>query len=61
MSRRMIPVEESFAAWRNDPEYEKAYHALEDEFSLAAAMIKARARPASRSSSWPSACIRRRL
>jgi ribosome-binding protein aMBF1 (putative translation factor) len=43
MSRRMIPVEESFAAWRNDPEYEKAYHALEDEFSLAAAMIKARA------------------
>ena len=44
MSRKMIPVEESFAAWRKDPEYEKAYDALEDEFSLAAAIIEARAR-----------------
>jgi len=44
MNRRMIPVEESFAAWREDPEYVKAYDALEDEFSLAAAMIDARAR-----------------
>ena len=43
MTRRMIPVEESFAAWRKDPEYVKAYDALEDEFSLAAAMIEARA------------------
>ena len=39
MSRKMIPVEESFAAWRKDPEYEKAYNALEDKFTLAAAMI----------------------
>ena len=39
MSRKMIPVEESFAAWRKDPEYEAAYSALEDEFSLAAALI----------------------
>jgi hypothetical protein len=23
MSRKMIPVEESFAAWRKDPEYQK--------------------------------------
>jgi ribosome-binding protein aMBF1 (putative translation factor) len=44
MSRKMISVEESFAAWRKDPEYEKAYNALEDEFSLAAAIIEARAR-----------------
>ena len=40
----MIPVEESFAAWREDPEYEKAYNVLEEEFALAAAMIEARAR-----------------
>ena len=44
MKRTMIPVEESFRAWRKDPEYVKAYDALEDEFSLAAAMIEARAR-----------------
>ena len=44
MNRKMIPVEESFAPWRKDPEYVKAYDALEDEFSLAAAMIEARAR-----------------
>ena len=44
MSRKMIPVEESFAAWRKHLEYEKAYNALEDEFTLAAAMIDARAR-----------------
>ena len=48
MSRKMIPVEESFAAWRKDPEYEKAYNALEEEFTLAAAMIEA---PASRRNS----------
>ena len=44
MSRKMIPVEESFTAWREHPEYEKAYNALEDEFALAATMIEARAR-----------------
>jgi hypothetical protein len=34
----MIPVEDSFAAWRNDPKkYVAAYNALEDEFSRAAA------------------------
>ena len=44
MSRnKMIPVEESFAEWRKDPDYVKAYNALEDEFSLAAEMIQARA------------------
>ena len=43
MSRKMIPVEEAFAAWRKDPKYAAAYNALEDEFSLAAVMIEARA------------------
>jgi hypothetical protein len=38
MSRTMIPVDESFAAWRKDPEYVAAYNAIEDEFSLAAAL-----------------------
>ena len=41
MSRKMIPVEESFAAWRGDPEYDNA---LDEEFTLAAVMIEARAR-----------------
>jgi ribosome-binding protein aMBF1 (putative translation factor) len=40
----MIPVEESFAEWRKDPNYVDAYDAPEDEFSLAAALIEARAR-----------------
>src|SRR5258708_5627554 len=40
---KMVPVEESFAEWRKDPNYVEAYDALEDEFSLAAALIEARA------------------
>ena len=43
MSGKMIPAEEAFAQWREDPKYVEAYDALEDEFSLAAAMIEARA------------------
>jgi transcriptional regulator with XRE-family HTH domain len=43
MTRKTISVEESFAAWRRDPEYRKAYAALEEEFALAAALIGARA------------------
>ena len=35
--KKMIPVEESFAAWRKDPAYVAAYAALEDEFASAAA------------------------
>lgn len=41
--RTFIPVEESFKAWRKDPEFVKAYDALEDEFALASALIHARA------------------
>lgn len=33
MNRKMIPIEEAFAAWRKDPKYVAAYDALEDKFS----------------------------
>lgn len=42
MNRTYIPVEESFAEWRKDPEYVAAYDALEEEFALASALIRAR-------------------
>src|SRR6202795_1927209 len=42
MTRKYIPVEESFKQWRKDPEYVAAYDALEEEFALASALIKAR-------------------
>ena len=44
MTRQFIPVNESFAKWREDPEYQAAYDALEDEFALVRALIEARAR-----------------
>ena len=43
MSRTNIPVEESFARWRKDPEYMKEYDALEEEFARANMVIGARA------------------
>jgi len=42
MSRKPIPVEKSFAKWRKDPVYRKAYAALDEEFTLAAELTKAR-------------------
>lgn len=42
MTRKYVPVEESFRKWEKDPEFRAAYDALEDEFALAAALIKAR-------------------
>jgi len=42
MTRKFIPVEEAFKEWRKDPEYMAAYDALEDEFALASALIRAR-------------------
>jgi ribosome-binding protein aMBF1 (putative translation factor) len=42
MTRKFIPVQESFKHWRKDPNYKAAYDALEEEFALASAMIKAR-------------------
>ena len=43
MTRKMIPVEESFAKWRKDSAYQRAYDSLEEEFALAEAMIRVRA------------------
>ena len=43
MKAKFIPVEESFKNWKKDPKYVAAYDALEEEFALASAMIKARA------------------
>ena len=42
MTRKYIPVEEAFREWDQDLEFRAAYDALEDEFALAAALIKAR-------------------
>ncbi len=43
MTRKFIPVEEVAKAWLKDPEFRAAYDALEEEFALAQALIKARA------------------
>ena len=40
--RKFIPVEEVAKEWMNDPEFVAAYGALEDEFAVASALIKAR-------------------
>ena len=42
MSRKTVSAETVFARWREDPAYVAAYDALEDEFALAGALIKAR-------------------
>jgi ribosome-binding protein aMBF1 (putative translation factor) len=43
MTRKFIPVEEAFAEWRKDPAFMAEYDALEEEFALADALIRARA------------------
>jgi ribosome-binding protein aMBF1 (putative translation factor) len=43
MKPKFIPVEASFKQWKKDPKYVAAYDALEKEFAIASAMIKARA------------------
>jgi ribosome-binding protein aMBF1 (putative translation factor) len=42
MMRKYIPVEEASREWMKDPEFRAAYDALEDEFALASALIRAR-------------------
>jgi ribosome-binding protein aMBF1 (putative translation factor) len=42
MTRKLIPVEESFAKWHKDPTYVRAYDKLADEFALAETIIRAR-------------------
>jgi ribosome-binding protein aMBF1 (putative translation factor) len=44
VTRKYIPVQEAAKAWRKDPAFVAAYDALEDEFSLAHALIEARSR-----------------
>ncbi len=44
MTRKYIPVEESFQEWEKDPKFTAAYDALEDEFALAGALIEARSK-----------------
>ncbi len=46
MSRRTIPAGKAFAEWRKDPAYETAYAALDEEFALAEALIRARSEAA---------------
>ena len=41
--RKFIPVSEVFEEWRKDPEFVAAYDALEEEFAIAEALIRARA------------------
>lgn len=43
MSRKYIAVEDVAKAWFKDPEFVEAYDALEKEFALAEAFIRARA------------------
>jgi ribosome-binding protein aMBF1 (putative translation factor) len=43
MKQKFIPVEESFKQWKKDPKFVAEYNALESEFALASALIKARA------------------
>jgi ribosome-binding protein aMBF1 (putative translation factor) len=43
MSRKFIPVEQVAEEWITRPEFVAAYDALEDEFAVAPALIKARA------------------
>ncbi len=40
--RRFIPVEESFARWHDDPEYQEIYDASAEEYALIAELIRAR-------------------
>ena len=38
-----IPLSKLFDEWHKEPEYMREYEALEEEFALAAALIRARA------------------
>lgn len=42
MSRRMVPVEEAAKEWFTDSKFATEYGALEEEFAIAEARIKAR-------------------
>lgn len=42
MKSKMIPASEAFTEWRKNPAYVEAYQELEEEFTLADALIQAR-------------------
>lgn len=42
MSRKFIPVEEAAKEWMKDPDFRAEFDALEEEFALASALIRAR-------------------
>lgn len=42
MSRKTIPVEDIAGEWLADPGFREAYDSLDEEFALAAALIRAR-------------------
>jgi ribosome-binding protein aMBF1 (putative translation factor) len=42
MKRKFIPAAASFTEWNKDPKYRAEYASLEEEFALAASLIKAR-------------------
>jgi hypothetical protein len=41
MTRKYIPVEDAAKRWMKNPDFRTEYDALDDEFALAAALIKA--------------------
>lgn len=43
-SEPMVPVSDLHERWMGDPEYRREYEALEEEFALVDALIRARAR-----------------
>lgn len=43
MNKQFIPAKVLFDEWDKDPEFRAAYDALEEEFALANALIRARA------------------
>ena len=40
---KLVPADEVFAKWREEPGYREAYDALEEEFAIMEALMKARA------------------
>lgn len=42
MKKKGIPVSDAASAWMQDPEFRDAYNALEEEFTVVSALIKAR-------------------
>ena len=50
LGHKRTTVDDLHKKWMKNPKYRREYEALEEEFSLAAALIEARARAGSRKS-----------